>query len=358
MSTPIAQFRLSTPLNSGAIAVFEMVGNIENILGRVVRSHVNDRCSINVGDLRLCHFVDGDGNRIDTGIVARASANHVQLMPHGGPRVVQRMRRAIRAAGAEEVGAPLDAVQKFWPEAGSDRVEALMLETIGRASSRDAIDLLLAQPRWWRRYFENHGTEAVSPSEIRRIRERSKILNRLVTPPVVVVVGPPNVGKSTLTNKLVGRAASIATERSGTTRDYVGALGDLGGLAVWWCDTPGQRVTDDENEKRAIELAERFSRAADYRIEASAPDVTVDDSDRHAVHWRADLRVMLKSDLMDRKDGDSEGGLRVCAQTGAGMGDFVTRVREGLVSANQLKAEEPWLFDERIWARDERSEAH
>jgi len=194
------------------------------------------------------------------------------------------------------------------------------------------------------------GSEVPSSSTIRGIRERSKILNRLVTPPVVVVVGPPNVGKSTLTNRLVGRLASIATERSGTTRDYVGALVDLGGLAVWWCDTPGRRVTDDENERRAIELSDRLIRAADYLIEASAPDVTVNVSGEHAVPWRVDLRVMLKSDLMGVREGESERPLCVCAGTGSGMEDFVTRIREGLVSPNDLKAEEPWLFDERIVA--------
>ena len=55
----------------------------------------------------------------------------------------------------------------------------------------------------------------------------------------VAIVGPPNVGKSTLANRLFGQARSITADQPGTTRDWVGGVADIVGLAVTLVDTPG-----------------------------------------------------------------------------------------------------------------------
>ena len=59
---------------------------------------------------------------------------------------------------------------------------------------------------------------------------RSRRLNRLIEPPLVVVVGAANVGKSTLGNALVGRSMSIATDLPGSTRDYTSGRVELAGV--------------------------------------------------------------------------------------------------------------------------------
>ena len=64
-------------------------------------------------------------------------------------------------------------------------------------------------------------------------------MNRLLHPAEVVLAGPPNAGKSTLANALVGRPVSIVHETPGTTRDWVRELALLGGLPVWITDTAG-----------------------------------------------------------------------------------------------------------------------
>src|SRR5262249_60109059 len=62
---------------------------------------------------------------------------------------------------------------------------------------------------------------------------------------LVVIVGEPNVGKSSLFNALVGSARAIVTDVPGTTRDLVSELVDLQGLRVTLVDTAGLRAVRD-----------------------------------------------------------------------------------------------------------------
>ncbi|MEO0515377.1 MAG: GTPase, partial [Planctomycetota bacterium] len=173
---------------------------------------------------------------IDEGLAGRVSPTTAQLMPHGGLRVVQKLETWLREQGvtrAEDID-----TQALYPEATSP-IEADVLHAIATASSPAAIGLLAAQPQCWRDWLASD-----PKSEIRN----PKSLQHLLTPPTIVVVGRPNVGKSTLLNRLVGRSASVVADLPGTTRDWVGGLVELvprGGeaqrdaIAVRWLDTPG-----------------------------------------------------------------------------------------------------------------------
>src|SRR6185295_9068425 len=105
----------------------------------------------------------------------------------------------------------------------------------------------------------------------REAGERDRVLRRLIDPPLVVALGPPNVGKSSLVNALAGRSVSIVADEPGTTRDHVGVMLDLGGLVVRYVDTPGLRQGADELEREAVSGAMEVASRADLLLVCGDP---------------------------------------------------------------------------------------
>lgn len=261
-------------------------------------------------------------------LVACLDEENVFLMPAGGPRAVRHLVEHLRAhrfalGSADEVDP-----WSLYPDAECE-LEALMLATLARAASPLAIDLLLRQPT------VSHSQREITAAD----RERSRRLNRLIDPPLVVVVGPPNCGKSTLSNRLLGRTLSIAADMPGTTRDYTAARVNVGGLVVNWVDTPGLRDSEEEIEQRAIAVARRLIDTADLVIALTDPF-----EPWPALAREPGLRVANKRDLAVRPDAE----VCISALTGEGVDQLVEVVRERLVHQSDLEATGPWLFDERV----------
>lgn len=82
----------------------------------------------------------------------------------------------------------------------------------------------------------------------------------------VVIVGPPNAGKSSLLNAVVNREAAIVSNIAGTTRDAVDVHLDLKGYPVMFTDTAGLREVEDAIEKKGIEIAHAKIKESDLVI--------------------------------------------------------------------------------------------
>ncbi|MEI6131597.1 MAG: tRNA uridine-5-carboxymethylaminomethyl(34) synthesis GTPase MnmE [Bacillota bacterium] len=104
-------------------------------------------------------------------------------------------------------------------------------------------------------------TEVVN--DLLRGYSRGRLIREGVT---VAITGKPNVGKSSLLNRLAGRQRAIVTEFPGTTRDIIDEYIDLNGIPVRVVDTAGIRETSDEVEKIGVALA---------RAEVADADVVV-----------------------------------------------------------------------------------
>lgn len=82
----------------------------------------------------------------------------------------------------------------------------------------------------------------------------------------VAILGRPNVGKSSLLNRLARREAAIVSDVSGTTRDVIEVRLDLGGVPVVVADTAGLRETEDPVEREGIARASARAAAADIAV--------------------------------------------------------------------------------------------
>jgi tRNA modification GTPase len=137
----------------------------------------------------------------------------------------------------------------------------------------------------------------------------------------VVIMGPPNAGKSTLFNALVGRDRAIVAPEAGTTRDVVEATVDMDGVAVVYVDTAGLRPGGGAVEEEGIRRARRAGQGADLVLWLDPCD-----DPGHAPPTELEGRVVeicSKSDL----GGGAGQGLIVSVTEGEGLNEIADRIR-------------------------------
>ena len=82
----------------------------------------------------------------------------------------------------------------------------------------------------------------------------------------IAIIGPPNVGKSSLLNYLSKREVAIVSEKAGTTRDVIEVHLDISGIPVIMSDTAGIRDSNDDIEAKGVKLAISRAEDADLNI--------------------------------------------------------------------------------------------
>lgn len=320
--TDAITWRMLTPgTHAGAIAMFWLhASDAASLQSAMQRMQLRD---IAVGNVALRTLF-----AIDEALIARVNESTLLLMPHGsvaGCRAIARHLQANFGDAAPDTTLARSAYAWF-PEARSE-VEARALLALSRTSSRLAVDVLLTQHDLWSR-----PDAASSPA-------RDAAMNHLLTPPLVVAIGPSNIGKSTLINALAQRHVSIVADEPGTTRDHVGVLLDCAGLTVQYVDTPGLRETTDAEElaarARALQLA---SRAA---LLILCGDATTPPPAASQFATIPHLTVALRS---DRGQPSWPADIHTCAATGAGLLELIATIRETLVPPHLLSQQQPWKF--------------
>jgi tRNA modification GTPase len=136
----------------------------------------------------------------------------------------------------------------------------------------------------------------------------------------VAVIGPPNVGKSSLVNALARRDVAIVSEVAGTTRDVIEVRLDLAGYPVVLADTAGLREAKDAIEAEGVRRAEARARAADITLlvlDASAPKGI-----EASIQNKADIIVWNKCDIASI----ARSGLMISAKSGEGLHELISRL--------------------------------
>ena len=317
-------FAVLTPPGRGGIAVIRCSGpDCERVLRACFRPTTDGAALPPVGELAYGHIADADGRPLDEVILCRAAPAAWEVNCHGGPAAVAAVCAALSALGLAKIDA--DALLEI---DGAGPIERDARRLLRRAATPLAARILLDQLGGALGAAIERacghlaaGRVEAAADELGRLLDRWQYCGRfLADPPRIVIAGRPNVGKSTLLNRLVGAERAITSREPGTTRDYVEAEAALAGLPVVLVDTAGLREARGVIERLGVERArEQATRAALllYLLDATE-GATAEDETALARFDDRTLVVWNKADAAAGRLG-APGAMAVSALTGAGI---------------------------------------
>ena len=164
-------------------------------------------------------------------------------------------------------------------------------------------------------------------SEVERLADSFAVGNAVKRGIAVAIVGEPNVGKSTLLNRLIGEERAMVSDIAGTTRDTIEECLTIDGVTFRFIDTAGVHQTDDQLENMGIERTRKAIAEAQIVVvmsENGHDNILTDIAEGQKV-----VRVVNKVDLCDGAD-VPEGWIGVSAKMGIGIDELVTALRQSV----------------------------
>lgn len=360
-----------TPPGRGAIAVIRLEAARE-VLRRIVENaftpaRPGTAILGEVGGLKYGRWID-DGTGED--VVLAFVANGVEIQCHGGPAPVERILNSLAALGVETAPGEVIECGPLW-QRELDRAlqEAVTWKCAEWLLVQREQAWPLALDQW--RNFDPASAQEIERSRVQSQLERSRAFRifaeRLTRPLQIAVLGRPNVGKSSLTNAILGYERVIAHDQPGTTRDLVRSRFALAGWPVEWVDTAGLREAVGDIEREGIVRARKLAESADLVLLVFDASIlpTPDDEALLAAFPHA-IRVGNKADLPDAWGEQLPGdAVRVSCRTGEGVDGLLESLAERVAielppdaTVLAVGAELTCALDELETALNQRDSAH
>ena len=316
-------------------------------------------------------FTAADGTPIDNGLLLYFPApasftgeDVIELQGHGGPVVMQMLLTRCLELGAR-AAEPGEFTKRAFLNNKLDLAQAESVADLIDASSQSAAKMAL---RSLKGEFSRHihalvdelitlrmlveatldfpeedidfleaadarGRLAALQRQVESVRASARQGSLLREGMTVVLVGAPNVGKSSLLNALAGDEVAIVTDIAGTTRDTVREQIALDGVPVHIVDTAGLRETDDVVEQIGIGRSRRAAEEADVALVLVDPAEGLNATTRDIlaqlpaglkrieIENKIDLNgtAPARQDLNQAADSGAATRIRLSAKTGAGL---------------------------------------
>jgi tRNA modification GTPase len=351
---------IATPAGRGGVGVVRISGPA---VPQICRQVLGEMPAARVATHKT--FRDAHGEAIDEGIALYFPAPHsytgeavLELQGHGGPVVMQALLAACLDAGAR-LAEPGEFTRRAFLEGKLDLAQAEAVADLIDAASREAarsalrsltgefsqaIAAMQAQLVELRALTEAmldfpeeevdalHRDDAARRLDAARgaldeVLAKSRQGSLLRSGIHVVLAGRPNVGKSSLLNRLAGEERAIVTPVAGTTRDALREPVQIEGVPLVLVDTAGLRASADVVERLGIERTQRELERADLVVtifEAGKPQDELENLPAGIPR----INVYNKIDLVPGF-GPEGGALAVSAKTGQGL----ERLRETILQA-------------------------
>lgn len=348
---------IATPAGSGGIGIIKMSGpdaiDIALTLFQPISSQKDFKNTRNQTDVKHSlkshrfyygHVVDPDTNRImDEAlfVIMRAPYSHtaedvVEIQAHAGPLVLKSILNVLIHKGAR-LAEPGEFTKRAFLNGRIDLTQAEAIIEIINARSAGAIDMAMAQisgelsqviKSLQSALIDIVATIDASiefPDDVDDVMDVKALIERIDETIIlriknliqhyedenylreglkVVIVGGPNVGKSSLMNRLINRERAIVTDIPGTTRDFIEESFITKGVPIIVTDTAGMHDDPDPVEKIGIEKAWGYISTADIILFTVDAGKSIQPSDLmlfKKFHEKKVLLVVNKSDLADEK---------------------------------------------------------
>ena len=376
---------IATPQGRGGVGIVRISGQnlgdyAQALSGKVPSPRIATRAD----------FRDAKGNLIDTGLLLHFPAPHsftgedvLELQGHGGPVVLQMLLGCCLELGAS-LAEPGEFTKRAFLNGKLDLTQAEAVIDLIEASTASAarsavrslhgefsseINLLLAQLVELRTLVEAtldfpeedidflKASDAMGRLErlnqkLANVLERANQGKLLQAGLNVVLAGQPNVGKSSLLNRLAGDELAIVTPVAGTTRDAVRGALQIEGIPLHVIDTAGLRETEDEIEKIGIARTWKEIERADVIILLVDARTGIGESEL-AIMQRLPaelprITIFNKTDLAGRPAGWHEESCGMALSLSAKFGEGIDLLRQELLRvAGWHPAEDVFIARER-----------
>jgi len=355
---------VASPPGRGGIGVVRLAGSAAK---EIALPMLRNKSELAPSRAIFAELIDPiDSTRIDEVVVtyfakpnSYTTDDIVEISAHGSPVVLRRIVEIALAAGARMAEPGEFTMRAFLngridltqAEAVRDLIESQTLyqarvaaQQLGGGISRQLKPIkqqlvdLIATLEAGIDFAEDDLAVMSSPEIARRVDDirpqlseiagsfsYGKIVHEGLT---LAIIGRPNVGKSSLFNRLVQRDRAIVTATPGTTRDLVTETVTIGDIPVRLVDTAGLREALDEAEGIGIQKSKEASADADLVLlvlDASQPQNLEDESLLHELGSKSAIVIENKSDIT------SSGKRSNAIYTSALTGDGIDRLREEIL---------------------------